>query len=34
MIGIVDLNVKGMLGNQRLSCGIADMGFRELRRQF
>ncbi|WP_227496701.1 RNA-guided endonuclease TnpB family protein [Massilia litorea] len=32
-IGIEDLNVKGMLGNRRLSLAIADMGFAELRRQ-
>jgi len=32
-IGIEDLNVKGMLGNRRLSRAIADMGFYELRRQ-
>ncbi|MFC5549901.1 RNA-guided endonuclease InsQ/TnpB family protein [Massilia aerilata] len=32
-IGIEDLNVKGMLGNRRLSRSIADMGFYELRRQ-
>ncbi len=32
-IGIEDLNVKGMLGNRRLSRAIADMGFAELRRQ-
>lgn len=32
-IGIEDLNVKGMLGNRRLSRAIADMGFSELRRQ-
>jgi putative transposase len=32
-IGIEDLNVKGMLGNRRLSRAIADMGFGELRRQ-
>jgi putative transposase len=33
MIGIEDLNVKGMLGNRCLSRAIADMGFGELRRQ-
>ena len=32
-IGIEDLNVKGMLANQRLARAIADMGFHELRRQ-
>ena len=32
-IGIEDLNVKGMLGNRKLSRAIADMGFYELRRQ-
>jgi putative transposase len=32
-IGVEDLNVKGMLGNQRLARAIADMGFYELRRQ-
>lgn len=32
-IGIEDLNVKGMLGNRRLSRAISDMGFYELRRQ-
>jgi putative transposase len=32
-IGIEDLNVKGMLGNRRLSRAIADAGFHELRRQ-
>jgi len=32
-IGIEDLNVKGMLGNQHLARAIADMGFYELRRQ-
>ncbi|MFC5551831.1 RNA-guided endonuclease InsQ/TnpB family protein [Massilia aerilata] len=32
-IGIEDLNVRGMLGNRRLSRAIADMGFYELRRQ-
>lgn len=32
-IGIEGLNVKGMLGNRRLSRAIADMGFGELRRQ-
>jgi putative transposase len=32
-IGIEDLNVKGMLGNRHLARAIADMGFRELRRQ-
>ncbi len=33
VIGIEDLNVKGMLGNRCLSRAIADMGFAELRRQ-
>ncbi|WP_229491826.1 transposase [Massilia sp. HP4] len=33
IIGIEDLNVKGMLGNRRLARSIADMGFGELRRQ-
>lgn len=32
-IGIEDLCVKGMLANGRLARAIADMGFRELRRQ-
>jgi len=32
-IGIEDLYVKGMLANGRLARAIADMGFRELRRQ-
>ena len=32
-IGIEDLNVKGMLANHRLARAIADIGFRELRRQ-
>jgi len=32
-IGIEDLNVKGMLANRHLSRAIADMSFRELRRQ-
>ncbi len=32
-IGIEDLNVKGMLANRHLARAIADMGFRELRRQ-
>jgi putative transposase len=32
-IGIEDLNVKGMMGNRHLARAIADMGFRELRRQ-
>jgi len=32
-IGIEDLNVKGMLGNQHLARAIADMGFYERRRQ-
>lgn len=33
MIGIEDLNVKGMLSNRHLARAIADMGFFELRRQ-
>jgi len=33
IIGIEDLNVKGMLGNRCLARSIADMGFGELRRQ-
>jgi len=33
IIGIEDLNVKGMLGNRHLARAIADMGFGELRRQ-
>lgn len=33
IIGIEDLNVKGMLGNRCLSRAIADMGFGELCRQ-
>lgn len=33
LIGIEDLNVKGMLKNSRLSRSIADMGFGEFRRQ-
>jgi putative transposase len=33
VIGIEDLNVKGMLGNRRLSRSIVDMSFREFRRQ-
>jgi putative transposase len=33
MIGIEELNVKGMLGNRHLARAIADMGFYELRRQ-
>jgi putative transposase len=32
-IGIEDLHVKGMMANGRLARGVADMGFRELRRQ-
>jgi putative transposase len=32
-IGIEGLNVKGMLGNRRLSRAIADMAWHELRRQ-
>lgn len=33
IIGIEDLNVKGMMRNRRLSRSIADMGFYEFRRQ-
>jgi putative transposase len=33
MIGIEDLNVKGMLANPRMARAIADMGFHQLRRQ-
>lgn len=33
LIGIEDLNVKGMLGNRCLARSITDMGFGELRRQ-
>lgn len=33
LIGIEDLNVKGMLGNRCLARSIEDMGFGELRRQ-
>ncbi|WP_306394212.1 RNA-guided endonuclease TnpB family protein [Telluria beijingensis] len=33
IIGIEDLNVKGMLGNRCLARSIADMSFGELRRQ-
>lgn len=33
MIGIEDLNVKGMMRNRRLSRSVADMGFFEFRRQ-
>lgn len=33
MIGMEDLNVKGMLGNRRLARAVADMGWYELRRQ-
>lgn len=32
-IGIEDLNVKGMMGNRKLSRPISDMGFFEFRRQ-
>ena len=33
LIGIEDLNVKGMLGNRRLARAVADLGFYDLRRQ-
>ncbi len=33
IVGIEDLNVKGMMHNRRLSRSIADMGFHEFRRQ-
>jgi len=33
IIGIEDLNVKGMLGNRHLARAISDMGYYELRRQ-
>jgi putative transposase len=33
VIGIEDLNVKGMMQNRRLSRAVADMGFFEFRRQ-
>jgi putative transposase len=33
VIGIEDLNVKGMMANGKLSRAIADMGFHEFRRQ-
>jgi putative transposase len=33
IIGIEDLNVKGMLANPRMARAIADMGFHQLRRQ-
>jgi putative transposase len=33
VIGIEDLNVRGMMANDRLSRSIADMGFYEFRRQ-
>ena len=33
VIGIEDLNVRGMMANERLSRSIADMGFHEFRRQ-
>src|SRR5712691_4984404 len=33
VIGIEDLNVRGMMANDRLSRSIADMGFHEFRRQ-
>ena len=34
IIGIEDLNVRGMMSNRHLSRSIADMGFFEIRRQF
>lgn len=33
VIGIEDLNVRGMMANERLARSIADMGFHEFRRQ-
>jgi putative transposase len=33
LIGIEDLNVKGMMGNHRLARSVADMSFYEFRRQ-
>lgn len=33
LIGIEDLNVKGMMANRRLSKAISDLGFYELKRQ-
>jgi putative transposase len=33
VIGIEDLNVRGMMANDRLARSIAEMGFHELRRQ-
>jgi putative transposase len=33
VIGIEDLNVKGMMANGKLSRAVADMGFHEFRRQ-
>ncbi len=33
LIGIEDLNVKGMPANDKLSRAISDIGFYELRRQ-
>jgi len=33
VVGIEDLNVKGMMANGRLSRAVADMGFHEFRRQ-
>ena len=32
-IGVEDLNVRGMMANDRLARSVADQGFRELRRQ-
>ena len=33
MIGIEDLNVRGMLANEKLARNIGDLGFYEFRRQ-